>query len=208
MNAPKITQQNQNANIRTPEGAAIVKGHHYNLLVDDVAQNESDLDTAEASIATLEGKLLPAGGQQLSANVVEYNTVVAISADEIVGTAAGDLGHADGVPLVAAPGAGYALEFVSAVVIYDYATAAYTGGVGDDLGIRVGTTAVSPTIATADLITSAGDQVVHLRALAAADYDLPVNSTINLKSTAVTNPGTAAGVIRVHLTYRVHTTGL
>ena len=112
------------------------------------------------------------------------------------------------IALIAAAGAGYAHEFVSAVLIYDFDTAAYTGAGSDDLVIRVGTVSVSPVIADADLLLAAADQIVHVRALAAADYDLPANAAINLKSSAVTNPGTAAGVIRVHLTYRVHTTGL
>ena len=100
------------------------------------------------------------------------------------------------------------MEFVSATLIYDYATAAYQGGAGDDLVIRVGTTAVSPAVATTDLITAAGDQVVHLRALAAADYDLGVGSSINLHATEVTNAGNATGVIRAYVTYKVITTGL
>lgn len=148
------------------------------------------------------------GGISLTATVREYTTIVTLTATEIVGTAAGDVGHADGAILVAAPSSAYALEFVSAVLIYDYSTAAYTGGAGDDMVIRIGSTTVSPAIATTDLITATGDQVVHLRALSAADYDLPVGSTINLNATEITQPGTAAGVIRVHITYRVHTTGL
>jgi hypothetical protein len=136
-----------------------------------------------------------------------YTAEVAISAAEIVGTSAGDLGHADGVELVAAPGAGYALQFVDAVVIYDYDTAAYTGGAGDDLTVFINSVAASGAIATADLITKAGDTVIALHGLT-TDYVIGVNSNINLACTAVTNPGTAAGVIRVKTTYRVITTGL
>ena len=128
-------------------------------------------------------------GIWLNDSVVEYVDEILIPADKIVGTGAGALGHADGVALVPVPGAGYVHEFVSAVLIYDFDTAAFTGGAGDDLVIRIGSTTVSPAVATADLIAAAADQIVHLRALAAADYDLPANATINLKSTAVTNPG-------------------
>jgi len=137
-----------------------------------------------------------------------YTAEVTISSAEIVGTAAGDLGHADGVELVAAPGAGKVLQFVDAVVIYDYDTAAYTGGAGDDLTVYINSVAVSPAIATADLITKAGDTVIALNSLSAADHVLGVNSNINLACTEVTQPGTAAGVIRVKTTYRVITTGL
>ena len=147
-------------------------------------------------------------GIQLSTNVVEIVKEVTLTATEIVGTGAGDLGHSGGAILVAAPSSAYALEFVSATLIYDFNTAAYTGAGANDLVVRIGTTAVSSAIADADLLLAAGDQVVHVRALSAADYDLPVGSSINLSSTAVTQPGTSAGVIRAIVTYRQITTNL
>ena len=164
--------------------------------------------TLDADSLNIDGDIVVSGGISSTATVIEYTALVTLDTLEIVGTDAGDIGHANGAILVAAPSSDYALEFVSAVLIYDYATAAYTGGAGDDLVIRIGSTTVSPAVATADLITATGDQVVHLRALSAADYDLPVGSTINLNATEITQPGTAVGVIRVHITYRQHTTGL
>ena len=136
-------------------------------------------------------------------------TSTTLTAAEIVGTAAGDIGHAAGATLVAAPGEGYVLEFISAILIYDYATAAYTGG-GDDNVIQNGDGAValSTTIAGADLLEAAGDKIVQVNALAASDQALAENKPITLKGTALTQPGTAAGVLRAHVTYRVHTTGL
>lgn len=133
--------------------------------------------------------------------------LVTLTATQIVGTSAGDIGHADGAVLVAAPGAGYALEFVSAVFIFDYSTAAYTGG-ADDAVIRVGTVAHTAALTDANYIKAAGDKVYVVRPLSTAELSLPVNSTINLAGTAFTNPGTAAGVLRVHVTYKVHTTNL
>ena len=144
---------------------------------------------------------------QVSSNVAQYVVEVVISSAEIVGTAAGDLGHAGGAELVAAGGAGTALQFVSAVLIYDYDTAAYTGGAGDDLTVFINSVAVSGAVATADLITKAGDTVISLNALT-TDHVLGVNSNINLACTAVTQPGTAAGVIRALVTYNVITTNL
>lgn len=165
------------------------------LTTEELTSGELATNTINEGISgagvTVDGVTLKDGGVLLSPSVVQYVDEVTISSDDIVGTAAGDLGHANGVPLVAAPGSGLALEFVSATLIYDFDTAAYTGGAGDDLVIRIGSTSVSPAVATADLITAAADQIVHLRALAAADYDLPANAAINLKSTAVTNPGVA-----------------
>lgn len=129
---------------------------------------------------------------------------VTLTADEIVGTDAGCIGHTDGAVLVAAPGAGKILEFVSAVLSYDYATAAYTGG-GDDVTIRQGTTAVSAAIAKADLLADTEDDIAYVNALSAADIKLTANSTLNLKGTALTQPGDAAGTLDVFITYRVHT---
>ena len=40
------------------------------------------------------------------------------------------------------------------------------------------------------------------------EKSLPVGSTINITSTAFTQPGTAAGVLRVYTTYRKIATGL
>ncbi len=131
-----------------------------------------------------------------------------LTAAEIVGTTAGTIGHADGAELVAAPGSGYVLQFVSAVLIYDYDTAAYTGGAGDDLTVYINSVVVSPAIATTDLITKAGDTVISLSALSANDYILGVNSNINLAATEITQPGAAAGVIRCIVSYRTITTGL
>lgn len=134
-----------------------------------------------------------------------------LTATEIVGTSAGDLGHADGAEIVAAPGTGYVLQFISAVLIYDYDTAAYTGG-GDDLVVQVGSTGAQVThsaaIAAADLLGASGDKIAYVTALSASDQALSDNPNISLHSTAFTQPGTAAGVLRVKVAYRVITTGL
>lgn len=142
------------------------------------------------------------GSTELADNTIKTATVT-LTAAEIVGTSAGDIGHAGGAILVAAPGAGKILEFVSAVLSYHYATAAYTGG-NNDLVIRQGTTAVSAAIADADLIGDSADDIAYVNALSAADIKLTANSTINLAGTAYTNPGTAAGTLKVHVMYRVH----
>lgn len=127
-------------------------------------------------------------------------TTVTLTPTTIVGTAAGDLGHAAGVVLVAAE-AGKIHEFISATLSYDFDTAAYTGG-GDDLVIRQGTTAVSAPIASADLLGDTADDIAFVSALSAADVKLTANSTLNIASTAWTQPGTAAGTCKVHVLYR------
>lgn len=156
------------------------------------------------------GEIITQANLSASTNVSPvYITEATLTATEIVGTAAGDVGHAAGAALVAAPGAGYALEFISAVLIYDYDTAAYTGG-GDDNVIQNGSTATAFTaaIAGADLLEAASDKMVQVNALSATDQVLVANMAISLKGTALTQPGTAAGVLRCHVSYRIHTLGL
>ena len=231
----KFPKNNVVDNIKTPGDRKPVLGVHINELVDELTDGTSE-DFKVASLATdaitettagngvvVDGVTIKdgavtstgvnsaVGGTTISTNVVEYTTEVTLSTTEIVGTSAGSLGHADGAILVAAAGAGTALQFVNAVLVYDYDTAAYTGGAGDDLVVNIGSggaqVSVSGAIATADLITKAGDTVINLSSLT-NDYVMAVNSPINMTATEVTQPGTAAGGIRVLVTYRVVTTNL
>lgn len=187
----------------------------YNILVDafntvipslGIAKANTVSEYTAGSGVTVDGVLLKDGGICQTSNVTEYTTTVTLTAAEIVGNSAGDIGHASGAVLVASPGIDYALEFVSAVLIYDFAGGAYTGG-AEDLVIRVFTVPVSSVIATANCLKAAGDKVYRVGAIA-TEKSLGVGSTINLFGTAYTQPGGAAGVLRIHLTYRKHTTNL
>src|SRR5262245_48775795 len=64
------------------------------------------------------------------------------------------------ITLVPSPGAGFVLEFLSALLWLDY-TAAYTAGAGDDMAIRYnngGTlTSVSDTIEATAFLTASAD---------------------------------------------------
>lgn len=152
------------------------------------------------------GKISGSAGIALTPNVTQFTDLVTLSATEIVGTDAGDIGHASGAILVASPGSDYILQLVSAVLIYDYLTGAYTGG-GDDTVIQLGTVAQTAPIAGADLLEAAGDKIVSLSPLGAVDLPATVGTTLNLQGTALT-AGTGAGVLRVYITYNVITTGL
>jgi len=163
-------------------------------------------EIADAAITTAKVEDAAITSAKIDPAIIQYAEVT-LTAAEIVGSDAGDIGHTAGAVLVAAPGADSILEFVSAVLIYDFDTAAYTGG-GDDLVIRQGTTSVSAAIAAADLLGDTADDIAYVNALSAADIKLTANSTLNLNSTAWTQPGTAAGVLRVKVAYRVHTAGL
>lgn len=166
--------------------------------ITQVNTNDTDVASNTAAIAAL------------TASQVQIAEVT-LTDTEIVGTDAGDLGHADGAILVAAAGADAAHQFIGAVLIYDYDTAAYTDG-GDDLVVNVGVTgtqvAHSAAIAGADLVGASGDKVVQVAELSATDQALAANNVISLNSTAWTQPGTAAGVLRCVVTYRTITLGL
>lgn len=143
-----------------------------------------------------------------SEHAIQYAEVEIASA-AITGTSAGQLGHANGVELVAPPGAGKVLELVSAVLMYDYATAAYTGGGNVTVNIGSGGAALTGIISAANSIGASADKIVMFVPLAAAAANLTANVGLNLvAASAFTQPGTAAGVVRVKVAYRVHTTGL
>jgi hypothetical protein len=136
-----------------------------------------------------------------------YTATGSLTAAQIIGNSAGTLGHANGVELVPAPGAGYVFELISAVLVLDYAGAAYTGG-GTDLYIRVGTVNECAAITAAQLVNSAADAILGLNLLA-TNVVLTANTNINLKcTTAFTQPGSAAGLLRYKVSYRTIATGL
>jgi hypothetical protein len=133
--------------------------------------------------------------------------MVTIGVDQIVGNAANALNHADGAPLYG-PASGNVVEFVSAVLVYDFGVAAYTGG-GNDTVIRVGATAITDAVTSANLLGAAGDKIVVMYPLSTAAIPLVQAASLNLFSgTAWTQPSTAAGVIRAFVTIRIHETGL
>lgn len=110
--------------------------------------------------------------------------------------------------LVAAPGAGYVLEFLSALLILDYNSAAYaTNG---DLTINNETgTALSNTVQLANLLAATADKMVQLVALEVANAGnvLLENEAIEL-TCATGDPVTGDSPLRVKVAYRVHETGL
>lgn len=178
------------------------------LNADTISEETSGSGVTVDGVILKDNKVTASGGiSQGTSNVTEFTVLTTLTADQIVGTSAGDIGHSGGAILVAAPSSSYALEFVSAVLVFDYAAAAYTGG-NNDAVIRVGTVAHTAALTDANYIKATGDKVYVVRALNTAELSLPVGSSINLAGTAFTQPGTAAGVLRVYTTYRVITTGL
>jgi hypothetical protein len=146
---------------------------------------------------------------KLANSIIQQASGTIVAAD-IIATGAGKLGHAEGYPLVAAPGSGYVLEFLSALLIYDYDTAGYTDGGNVTVNLSGGGAAQSDPVAAADFCGAAADKMVVVRPpTAAAGVATVDNAGLNLVAAAAfTDPGTAAGIIRYVVTYRVHATGL
>lgn len=140
---------------------------------------------------TIDGVQFIDSGIKQTANVLQKTVEVTITADEIVGNSAGDVGHVDGAILVAAPTSDYVLQFVSAILIYDYAGAAFGGG-ADDTVIQIGAVgsqnSVSSAITGANLLEAAGDKVLQLGAIATELVPL-VGGALSIAGTALTNPG-------------------
>lgn len=130
-----------------------------------------------------------------------------ISSANITATTSGALGHADGYELVKAPGANKVLELVSAILVNEYATAAYTAGGNTTINIGSGGAALSGLVSNANFIQASADKVIQFVPLAATFLTLTENAGINLvTASAPTNPGTAAGVFHYRVVYRIHTT--
>ena len=104
--------------------------------------------------------------------------------------------------LVAVPGSGKVLEFISLTSFLDHGGTDYaTRG---DLTVNLGTTgtAVSATIAAADLIQASADAYNICRALH-TDVVLKANEKLELRC-ATGNPVTGNSILTVDIAYRIH----
>lgn len=186
----KITKDNYTPSTKG-ETPFPVYSIEYNKAVDQINTN-----TAQIS------GVLPLG----TANVTDiYSIEVPITAAAIVGTDAGDLGHANGVPLVVAPGSGKFLELISALVIFDGAGGGYTAG--GNVTVNLGTTPVTGIISAANSFGATGQKVYQLQPLTTAGYSALLNTGLNLTAASAFTAGTGVGVGKVQIQYRVHTTG-
>jgi len=123
---------------------------------------------------------------------------------------ASDIANLNATPytIVEAPSSGKIVEFISAVIIYDYGTTQFTGG--GSLVFQQSTTGNDYSVSVASSqLTAAGDSISFVPAFA-GDYfesDPAENDAIVL--TNGTAPFAAGdGVLRVKINYRVHNTGL
>lgn len=132
-----------------------------------------------------------------------------IASADITGASAGQLAHAQGVELVAAGGAHVINQLVYAIIILDYATAAYTGGGNCSINIGSGGAALTGVAAASIFLTASADSITEFVPLAATKNVYTENKGLNLvAASAPTQPGTAAGVLRYVVGYRQISTGL
>lgn len=143
------------------------------------------------------------GNQDIQGGIVQQATGT-ISSANITGTAAGQLGNANGVVLVPAAPAKAINELISAVIAMDFATAAYTAGGNTTINISGGGSALTGLVNTTTFIQAASDIIIELVPLAATNnsYGTGANGLALVTSIAPTNPGTAAGVINWVVNYR------
>lgn len=164
------------------------------------------LNVFQPSSVTGTGRWVRMSGS--AANVIGLRyALLTIPKATIIGTSAGQLGHVNGVPIVASPGAGYALELMSGVVILGFNTAAYTGGGNVNFAYEAGGVALSAVVSYANSVGGSADKIALVAASVPTNNQLVTNKGINLVCAAApTDPGTAAGVLRIKLTYRIHNT--
>lgn len=161
------------------------------------------------NIDKVTGDVTFAAGVSSLAASLEVKVTGTIASADITGTGAGQLGHANGVPLVAAQGATKYVRLKSCLLEMDFDTAAYTAGGACSIRQSGGGVEVSNSVAAASFIQAAADVAYLLE----PPFGLPgypgafaLNKGLNLVSAAApTNPGTAAGVIKYTLAYQVLT---
>lgn len=112
------------------------------------------------------------------------------------------------ITLVAAPGAGYALEYLGADFIYDY-TAAFTES-ADNAAVRYtdgSGTVVSLTLETTGLLDATADKISTIKPLA-TDVLVTANAALVFHNTGDGEWGGTGSPCRMKVAYRIVTTGL
>lgn len=131
-----------------------------------------------------------------------------ISSANITGTSAGQFGHAQGVSLVPAPGAGLALQLESVGLYSVFGVAAYGAGGNITVNWGAGGAALTGLVSAANTLGNAASKAWMFTQLSTAALAIVSNAALNLVSSAAfTQPGTAAGVINWECWYRVMSVG-
>lgn len=231
MEARKITKDSFVANIKNSTDAVPVRGVQYNQLYNDlhahipddgvgkfntIREYTSGSGTAVGGVLLKDnGISLLTGGISITPNVTQFTKEIILTETEIVGSGTGSLNHTDGAILIPAPNSGYILQYVDALLIYEFDTIDYANG-GHDLFIRIGSSGthldVIKNVAKSLLLGTGENRIYAPYKEYSGQIGLPVPTgpvTINIHvGTAFTQPGSAAGVLRCYITYNVIKTGL
>jgi hypothetical protein len=140
----------------------------------------------------------------MATNLIQRATGT-IAATAITSTASGNLGHAQGVTLVAAASANFALQLIQAAVHYTFSVASYTAGgnVSINWGSSAGAALTGVVAATNGVGASTSKSLLFYPLAVSA---LPVVSAQSLNlvaATAFTANSGAAGTIAYDVLYRV-----
>lgn len=163
-----------------------------------------DIAAAAGSIGTTEIAANAVTSARLDVSTIQY-AEVALTAAEIKAL------RATPKELVAAPGAGKVVEFVSAVLLLDATATAFTES-ADNMAVKYEN---GSGVAASNTIEATGfiDQTTDTITTATAKYDTIVaktgceNKALVLHNTGDGEYATGTGVMRVKVAYRVHTTG-
>ena len=162
-------------------------------------------DVSGNIIATIDAanrKLTFAGAAQLDSPSIQY-AVVEITAAQILAL------YTTPKSLVAAPGAGNVLDFVSLQLAYDAGATAYTIGTAGNLQVKYtdgAGAAASVTQAVTGMIDQTTDQIRLLDKLEASTT--PVANAALVLTLATANPTSGNGTVHAKVIYRVYATGL
>lgn len=176
------------------------------LTIQGAASQTANLAEYYDSAKNLLRAIDPNGAEILNGGASQVQiATVSITAANVTDTGAGHLGHAAGVPLVADPGTGKVVELISAIMSFTYSTAQYTGGGNVTVNINGGA-ALTGVVSAANSLGAASSNIIQFVPLATAGIALTANKGLNLvAASAFTQPGTAAGTVKVFVAYRIHT---
>jgi len=164
----------------------------------DLSTNISYINTGTVSVPVW----TRSGGSALVDPTVVQLAINTLAPADIIATTAGALSHANGLIMVPAAPTGYVNVWHRTIVSYTFVTAAYTGGGNTTVNIGAGGAALSGLIATTTLWQNASSIIQEFVPLSTVAFPITTATSINLKSaSAITNPGTAAGTVKIYTWY-------
>lgn len=118
--------------------------------------------------------------------------------------------RASPITLVAAQGSNTIIEFLSAVITYDYASAAFTVAGDEDLVIEYADgTDITASIETTGFLDQADDEIRFVPSALAvnADLEASINQAVRIFNTGAGETADGGGEVDIRFSYRVYPTG-